>query len=90
MALPWFILCKLLQFATLNSRVCNVCIMYYVMQWSLVVCHCAMCIGVWWFIGLCVHFVVYFDSIVIIDGWITIVDFGVDYNHNEWTNSLTF
>jgi len=40
-------------------------------------CHYVMCIGVWWFIGLCVHFVVYFDSIVIIDGQITIMDFEV-------------
>jgi hypothetical protein len=40
-------------------------------------CHYVMCIGVWWFIGLCVHFIVYFDSIVIIDGQITIMDFEV-------------
>jgi hypothetical protein len=43
-------------------------------------CRCVMCTGVWWFISLCVHFVVYFDSIVIINGRIAIVDFGLDCN----------
>jgi hypothetical protein len=48
-------------------------------------CHCAICIGVWWFIGLCVHFVMYFDSIVVIDGQIAIVDFEIDCNQ-QWVN----
>jgi hypothetical protein len=48
-------------------------------------CHCAICIGVWWFTGLCVHFVMYFDSIVVIDGQIAIVDFEIDYNQ-QWVN----
>jgi hypothetical protein len=39
--------------------------------------HYAMCIGVWWFTGLCVHFVVYFDLIVVIDGQILIMDFEI-------------
>jgi hypothetical protein len=43
-------------------------------------CHCAKCIGAWSFTGLSMHFVVYFDSIVIIDGRIKIVDFGLDCN----------
>jgi hypothetical protein len=43
-------------------------------------CHCAMCTKLWWFIGLCVHFVVYFDSIVIIDGRIVIMDFELDFS----------
>jgi hypothetical protein len=42
--------------------------------------HCAMCIGVWWFISLCAHIILYFDLIVIIDGQIAIMDFGVDCN----------
>jgi len=43
-------------------------------------CHYAMCTGVCWFTSLCVHYVVYFDSIVVIDGQITIVDFGINCN----------
>jgi hypothetical protein len=38
------------------------------------------CIGVWWFINLCAHIILYFDLIVIIDGQIAITDFGVDCN----------
>ncbi len=41
--------------------------------------HCAMCIGVWWFMDLCAHIISYFDLIVII-GKIAIMDFGVDCN----------
>ncbi len=43
-------------------------------------CHYAMCIGVCWFNGLCVHYVVYFDFIVVIDGQIMIVDFVINCN----------
>jgi hypothetical protein len=42
--------------------------------------HCAMCIKVWWFTGFCVHIILYFNSTIIIDGQIAIVDFGVDCN----------
>jgi hypothetical protein len=38
-------------------------------------CPYLVSIRVWWFTSLCVHFVVYFDSIVVIDGQITIMDF---------------
>jgi hypothetical protein len=48
-------------------------------------CHCAMCTRVWWFTGLCVHFVMYFDLIIVIDGQIVIVDFGIDCNQ-QWLN----
>jgi hypothetical protein len=34
---------------------------------------------------LCVHFVMYFDSIVVIDGQIAIVDFEIDCNQ-QWVN----
>jgi hypothetical protein len=43
-------------------------------------CHYALCIRVWWFTGLCVHFVVYFDSIIVIDGQIAIMDFEIVCN----------
>jgi hypothetical protein len=50
--------------------------------------HCAMCIGVWWFIGLCTHIILYSDLIVIIDGQIAIMDFGVDCNLGFATGEL--
>jgi hypothetical protein len=50
--------------------------------------HCAMCVGVWWFINLCAHIILYFDLIVIIDGQIAIMDFGIDYYLGFTTGEL--
>jgi hypothetical protein len=54
----------------LDFKICNVHIINGL--------HCAMCIKLWWFIGLCVHIILYFNSTIIIDGQIMIEDFGVD------------
>jgi hypothetical protein len=40
--------------------------------------HCAMCTKVWWFTDLCAHIFLYFNSTIILDGQIAIVDFGID------------
>jgi hypothetical protein len=43
-------------------------------------CHYALCIRVWSFTSLCMQFVVYFDSIIVTDGQIAIMDFEIMCN----------
>jgi hypothetical protein len=74
----------------MDFGICNVRTTYYVMQWSLVVCivQCAMCTQIWRFTSLCVHIILYFDSTIVIDKQITIVDFGVDCSLDSTTSEL--
>jgi hypothetical protein len=48
-----------------------------------------MCTQIWWFTSLCVHIILYFDSTIVIDKQITIVDFGVDCSLDSTTSELT-